>query len=51
MVLYEDLVLNHDRVAGQLRAAGLGDVDPKKLFRLDRSPREVEAFTLERCVQ
>ena len=41
VVLYEDLVLNHDVVGGQLRAAGLGDVDPRRLFRFDRTPKQV----------
>lgn len=38
---YEDLVLNHDRIGTQLRQVGLGDVDPRKLFRFDRTPAQV----------
>jgi hypothetical protein len=31
VILYEDLVLNHDKIGTQLRGAGLGDVDPRKV--------------------
>jgi len=41
VVRYEDLVLNLDRVGSQLRQVGLGDVDPRKLFRFDRTPAQV----------
>jgi hypothetical protein len=44
VVLYEDLIMNHDTLAAQLRSLSLGDVDPRKLFRFERTQNEVNMY-------
>jgi hypothetical protein len=44
VVLYEDLIMNHDILAAQLRSLSLGDVDPRKLFRFERTQNEVNIY-------